>query len=91
MFRIRYSYSDNYYATDGEDRGRSARVGNIAMNASQIGCSVHSSASSCIFVITPLHIGHVFGRSEIRTLTVTSNYDHCNDIGNGNSNERYEP
>jgi hypothetical protein len=35
MFGIRYSYSDNYYATDGEDRGCSARDGNMAFNANQ--------------------------------------------------------
>jgi hypothetical protein len=35
MFGIRYSYSDNYYATHGEDRGCSARDDSIAFNASQ--------------------------------------------------------
>lgn len=34
MFGIRYSYSDHYYATDGEDRGCSARDDSIAFNAS---------------------------------------------------------
>jgi hypothetical protein len=41
MFGIRYSYSDNYYATDGEDRGCSARDDSIAFNASQGICYVH--------------------------------------------------
>ena len=43
MFGIRYSYSDNYYATDGEDRGCSARDGNMAFNANQVRCSVQST------------------------------------------------
>jgi len=44
LFGIRHSYSDNYYATDGEDRGCSARDGNMAFNANQVRCSVHSSS-----------------------------------------------
>jgi hypothetical protein len=39
MFGIRYSYSDNYYATDGEDRGCSARDDSMAFNANQVRCS----------------------------------------------------
>ena len=35
MFGIRCSYSDNYYATDGEDRGCSATDGSITFNSSQ--------------------------------------------------------
>ena len=35
MFGIGYSYSDNYYATDGEDRECSARDDSMAFNASQ--------------------------------------------------------
>ena len=31
---IRYSYSDNYYATDGEDRGCSSIDGSTSFNAS---------------------------------------------------------
>jgi hypothetical protein len=38
MFGVRYSHSDNYYATDGKDRGRSARDDSIAFNASQVRC-----------------------------------------------------
>ena len=41
MFGIRYSYSDNYYATHGEDRGCSATDDSIAFNASQGRRSVH--------------------------------------------------
>ena len=37
MFGIRYSYSDNYYATHGEDRGCSSTDGTLAFNASQGG------------------------------------------------------
>ncbi len=44
MFSIRYSYSDNYYATDGEDRGCSATNGSTAFNASQVKCSLHGSS-----------------------------------------------
>jgi hypothetical protein len=36
MFGIRYSYSDNYYATDGEDGGCGARDDSMAFNASQV-------------------------------------------------------
>ena len=49
MFGIRYSYSDNYYATHGEDRGCSARDDSIAFNASQLRCSVHSSSQPLFF------------------------------------------
>ena len=35
MFGIRYSYSDHYYATNGEDRGCSSTDGTLAFNASQ--------------------------------------------------------
>jgi len=36
MFGIRYSYSDNYYAIDGEDRGCSARDDSIGLNATLV-------------------------------------------------------
>jgi hypothetical protein len=42
MFGIRYSNSDNYYATHGEDRGcTGSRSGTLAFNASQGRRSVH--------------------------------------------------
>jgi hypothetical protein len=41
MFGIRYSYSDHYYATDGEDRGCSSTDGSTSFNASQGRRSVH--------------------------------------------------
>jgi hypothetical protein len=42
MFGIRYSYSDNYYATHGEDRGYTGRrSGTLAFNAIQGRCSIH--------------------------------------------------
>jgi hypothetical protein len=51
LFGIRHSYSDNYYATDGEDRGCSARDGNMAFNANQVRCSVHSSCQPSFFLL----------------------------------------
>ena len=41
MSGVRYSYSDNYYATHGEGRGCSVRDDSIAFNASQGRRSIH--------------------------------------------------
>ena len=49
MFGIRYSYSDHYYATDGEDRGCSSTDGSTSFNASQVTCSLHSSSQPLFF------------------------------------------